>query len=336
VRARILLLLAAGAAALGVALLLVQSSPQVRAGPRPPVTELDVAALRDSGRALTLVNRSVAGVPLVEVVPAGGATRTPRLIAAAPDGLTLALSTVDPGVIGPLTLARADGSQLEIDLPGIRAAAFEPGGAWLVAIDLAGALWRVDSASGASARLSDGPYGPDPSVLADGRILVVRLSAVDAPLWAAAETVDGSGVVVPWTGAVAADAQLVYGATPLADGTLVLVRHRIGGGVAIVRLDHRGGEAAMAELDGAATVAVSSDGHWLAWPAAGRTWLAAIDDVAEAVAIGDGSPVRFSPDGSLLLVLAADAAVIVDRAGKRIDQAKPGACWVGGGRGCRP
>jgi hypothetical protein len=128
----------------------------------------------------------------------------------------------------------------------------------------------------------------------------------------------------------------VYGATPLADGTLVLVRHRIGGGVAIVRLDPQGGEAAMAELDGAATVAVSSDGHWLAWPAAGRTWLAAIDDVAEAVAIGDGSPVRFSPDGSLLLVLAADAAVIVDRAGKRIDQAKPGACWVGGGRGCRP
>jgi hypothetical protein len=335
VRSRILLLLAAGAAAFGLALVLAQSSPEVRAGPPTPVTRLDVAALRDSGRVITLAGRTVAGVPLVELLPASRVA-SPRPLAASPDGLTVALSTVAPGVVGPLTLARADGTQLEVALPGVRGAAFEHGGSWLAAIDLAGALWRVDTATGLAARLADGPYAPDASVLPDGRILAVRLSALDAPLWAATETVDGAGDVVPWTGSMAFEAQLVYGATPLADGSVALVRHRIGGGVAVVRLDTQGSEQTMAELDGTAAVAVDGDGSRLAWTAAGATWLAASDAVAEAIAIGDGSPARFSPDGSLLLVLGTDVAAIVDRMGARIEQARPEACWVGGGRGCRP
>jgi hypothetical protein len=335
VRSRILLLLAAGATALGLALLVFQISPQVRAGPPPPVTRLEAAALRDSGRALTLAGRSVAGVPLVELLP-GGRAKAPRPLAAAPDGLTVAVSAADSGVIGPLTLARADGSQLDVELPGVRGAAFEPGGSWLAAIDLAGAMWRVDTATGEAARIADGPYAPNLSVLPDGRILVVRLSAVDAPVWAAAETVDSGGAVVPWTGSLAAEAQLVYGATPLADGSVALVRHRTGGGVALVRLDAQGSELTMAAIDGAAGVEVSADGRSLAWPAGGVTWLAATDAVAEATAIGDGFPARFSPDGTLLLVLGPDAASIVDLAGERIDLARPEACWVGGGRGCRP
>lgn len=334
-RSRIPLLLAAGAVALGVILLLAQASPQVRAGPPPPVTTLDAAVLRDSERSLALAHRSVAGVPLVELLPAGRAKGS-RALAAAPDGLTLAVSSADIGVVGPLTLAREDGSQLEIALPGIRGAAFEPGGAWLAAVDLAGSLWRIETASGAAVRLGDGPYGPELSVLADGRILVVRLSAVDAPLWAAAESVDGSGAVTALSGSAAPEAQLVYGAAPLADGSVALVRHRIGGGVAIVRLDAKGTESTMAQIDGAAAVAVSTDGELLAWPASGTTWLANANAVTDAIAIGDGSAVRFSPDGSLLLVLGADSSTIVDRSGQRIDQAGPQACWVGGGRGCRP
>jgi hypothetical protein len=335
VRSRIPLLLAAGAVTLGVILLLAQASPEVRAGPPPPVTALDAAVLRDSERSLTVAHRSVAGVPLVELLPASRAKGS-RPLAAAPDGLTLAVSSADIGVIGPLTLAREDGSQLEIALPGVRGAAFEPGGAWLAAVDLAGGLWRVETVSGAAVRLGDGPYGPEPSVLPDGRILVVRLSAVDAPLWAAAEFVDGSGAVVPLTGSVAADAQLVYEATPLAAGAVALVRHRVGGGVAIVRLDAQGAESLLAEIDGAAAVAVSIDGELLAWGASGTTWLANANAVTDAIAIGDGSAVRFSPDGSLLLVLGAESSAVVDRTGQRIDQAGPRACWVGGGRGCRP
>jgi hypothetical protein len=115
------LFLAAGAVALGMALVFVQVSPQVRAGPPPPVTILDAEALRDSGRGLTLASRSIEGVGLVDPIP-GGRVKNPRSLAAAPDGLALAVSTVDLGVIGPLTLARADGSQLEIALPGVRGA----------------------------------------------------------------------------------------------------------------------------------------------------------------------------------------------------------------------
>jgi hypothetical protein len=330
-----LLLLAAGAVALGVPLVLVQSSPQVRAGPPPPVRVLDPVALRDSGQALTLASRSFDETTLVEPIPAGR-TKRPRPLAAAPNGLTVAVSTVDFGVVGPLILARADGSQLEVALPGVRGAAFEPGGAWLAAVDLGGALWRIDTTSGAAARLADGPFAPDLSVLPDGRILAVRQSAVDAPLWASAEIVDGAGATTPLAGSTAAEAQLIYGATPLADGGVALVRHRVGGGVDIVRLDAYGTETALATLDGAASVAVSVDGSLLAWPAAGKTWLAAADTAAEPVVIGDGSHARFSPDGSWLLVLGVDTATVVDRAGELIDQVGPGACWVGGGRGCRP
>jgi hypothetical protein len=83
-------------------------------------------------------------------------------------------------------------------------------------------------------------------------------------------------------------------------------------------------------------VAISPDGGLLAWPSGGTTWLAPTDAVSEAVAIGDGAPARFSPDGSLLLVFGSETVEIVDGAGDRIGSAGSAACWVGGGRGCRP
>jgi hypothetical protein len=298
VRSRIPQLLAAGAVALAVALVLIHRSPQVQAGPPPAVTELDVAALRDSGRAIVLAQRSIEGVALVEPRVAGGLKR-PWPLAAAPDGMTLAVSAVEVGRIGPLTLARADGSQLEVELPGPRGAAFEPGGSWLAVVDLTGALWRVDSLTGAATRLAIGPIAPDVSVLADGRILALR-------------------------------------ATALLDGSVAITRHRVGGGVEIVGLDPSGEETLVAELDGAARVEVSPDGHRLAFPANGSTWLASADAVGDAVVIGDGSPARFSPEGSFLLVLGANRAGIVDTTGNRIGDTDPVACWVGGGRGCRP
>jgi hypothetical protein len=167
-------------------------------------------------------------------------------------------------------------------------------------------------------------------------VLAVRLSAVDAPLWASAETVDGSGAVTPLTGALAAEAQLVYAATPLADGATALVRHRLGGGVAIVRRAADGAERVLTDLDGAASVDVSPDGTALTWLGGGTRWLASMNRVGEAIAIGDGSRARFSPDGSLLLVSGPDGAIIIDRSGNLIDAVGPGACWIGGGRGCRP
>jgi hypothetical protein len=203
-------------------------------------------------------------------------------------------------------------------------------------VDLTGALWRVDSLTGAATRLAIGPIAPDVSVLADGRILALRVSAVDAPLWAAPELVDGaSGEAVPLPGS-RGEADLVYAATALLDGSVAITRHGVGGGVEIVGLDPSGEETLVAELDGAARVEVSPDGHRLAFPANGSTWLASADAVGDAVVIGDGSPARFSPEGSFLLVLGANRAGIVDTTGNRIGDTDPVACWVGGGRGCRP
>lgn len=329
------LLLAAGALALGVTLAIALVSPQVRAGPPPPVTILDAAAVRDSGRGLTLAISSMDGVPLVDPQPAGR-SKTPRPLAAAPDGMAMAVSTLDPGQVGPLTIARSDGSQLEVALPGVWGAAFEPGGTWLAVVDLSGALWRVDATSGAARRLADGPFGADPTVLPDGRVLVVELAAVDAPIWAVAAVVDAKGTVEPILGSVPASDQIVHGASALGDGSVAVVRHRTGGGISVVRIDARGEETSLAQLEGATGAAVSPDGARLAWAGGRRTWLASTDDLASAMPVGDGGPGRFSPDGSLLLLVATGAAAIVDAGGTRIGQAGPGACWLGDGRGCRP
>jgi hypothetical protein len=332
---RVSLFLAAAVAALGLALFVVLLSPQVRAGPPPPVTVLDAAALRGSGGELTLTMLAIEGEGMVE--PRSSADRADaRPLAASPDGKTVAVSTVKRGQAGPLTLAREDGSQLEVALPGVWGAAFEPGGAWLALVDLSGALWQVDAISGAAVRLGDGPYGPDPTVLPDGRILAVRLSAVDAPIWAAAVTVDpATGDTAP-VGSTAAEDQLVYGATALTDGSVVLVRHQVGGGVSLVQPQPDGTETTLTDLAGAATVAVSPDGRWRSWPEAGVTWLAAMDTGSPPVRIGAGSLARFSPDAALLMLFDPESTAIVDLDGARIARVGPTACWLGDGRGCRP
>ena len=332
---RVLLFLAAGAAALCLALVIVLVSPQVRAGPPPPVTARDAATLRDTGGDLTLTMRAVDGVGIVEARPSGGGAGA-RPLAASPDGETVAVSTVEPGQTGPLTLVRDDGSQLEVALPGVWGAAFEPGGAWLAVVDLSGAMWQVDVITGAAVRLGDGPYGPDPTVLRDGRILAVRLSAVDAPIWAAAETLDPkSGDAAP-VGSVAAEDQLVYGATALTDGSFLLVQHEIGGGVSLVQHRPDGTEATLTDLAGAASVAVSPDGRWRSWPEAGVTWLAEMDAGSLPVRIGAGSLARFSPDASLLMLFDPESTDVFDLTGARVTRVGPAACWLGDGRGCRP
>ncbi len=332
---RVLLFLAAGAIALGLALVVVLSSPQVRAGPPPPVTLRNAAALRDSGGALSLTVRAVDGEDLVE--PRSRDERSiVRPLAASPDGETVAVSTVELGQPGPMTLAREDGSQLEVSVPGVRGAAFEPGGAWLAVVDLSGALWQVDAVSGSATQVAPGPFGPDPTILPDGRILAVRLSSVDAPIWAAAEIVEpATGDIAP-VGTVAAEGQLVYGATALDDGSIVLVRHQVGGGVALIQVGTDGTEKEITALPRAAAVEVSPDGRWLAWPEAGVTWLAALDSVASPARIGAGSLARFSPDASLLLLFDPGSTDVVDTTGSRLTRVGPTACWLGDGRGCRP
>ncbi|MGH2462590.1 MAG: hypothetical protein ACRDFZ_03055 [Candidatus Limnocylindria bacterium] len=326
----------AATVAAGVAVIVVALSPQVRAGPPPRVTLLDPASVLEAGRTIDLPLRTIGGITLVE--PVGPADGPPALpLAAAPDGRAVVVSTVGGGQVGPLTIARADGAQLEIALPGVRGAAFHPTGAWLVTVDLAGALWRIEAETGAATRLAEGPFGSAPTVLADGRILAIRLSSVDAPAWSAGVTVD------PATGAETQVAhgenpqdQLVYQATALADRSIALVRHQAAGGVALVRVGPDGSEALLLDLPDATLVAVSPDAQWVAWVAAGVVHIGRTGPLTDVRNLGAGTGARFSPDGSLLLVFVAGGAQIVDLDGNRLAAADASACWLGDGRGCRP
>lgn len=327
------LALAAFVAGLGV-IIDLESSPQVRAGPPPAVTIREADTVRDAGMAIDLAARTVAGVGVLEPRPMVGVPAVWPL-AASLDGSALAFGTVPPGQVGPLTVAHADGSQLEIALPGVRGAAFEPAGSWLAAVDLSGALWRVDSATGAAALVADGPFSPDITVLADGEVLVIRMSSVEAPAWAAAERLDFESGGSRSVSATRPDAQLVYRATALIDGSVALVRHEIGGGVDIVRVDPGGLEMRLAESSHPGLV-VSPGGDRVAWAVDGVVWLGSVGNETSPLPAGNGSIGSFAPDGSLLMVIGADATAIVDLAGNRQSELIESACWLGGGRGCRP
>jgi hypothetical protein len=326
----------AAAVVVGLVVIVIASSPEVRAGPPPPVTGLDEASIRAAGRTIALPILTVKGVQLLN--PTGPGLAPPaRILAAAPDGSAVAVSRVDRGQVGPLTIAREDGSQLDVELPGVRGAAFDASGAWMAVVDLAGALWEVDTQSGAASQLADGPFGSAPAVLADGRVLAIRLSSVHAPTWAAAVIVHPTNgeesAVAPSTGS---QDQLVYQATPLSDGTIALVRHRTGGGVTLAKVRADGSEAWLADFEDAPVVAISPDGQWLAWAASGRVHISRIDRGRLTRDLGDGIGARFSVDGSLVLVFSASATRVVDLNGNAVTEAGPAACWLGDGRGCQP
>lgn len=328
------LLLVASALALCVGVTGVLISLPAQAGPPPPVTVRDTASLRDNGRTLTLTTRAVEGVALVETQSADREPG-PGILAASPDGLTVAFTPVGPGQMGPLGLAHADGTQIEVAIPGVRGAAFVPTGGWLAVVDNAGALWRVDQVSGEAALLADGPFGSDLTVLPDGGILALHLSSVEAPYWAAAEVVavDGSESVV---GSLAAQDQLVYQAGTLPDGAFVLARHRNDGGLSVVRVATDGSETPLTGLDRGTIVDLSPVGDRLALADAGTIWLKQIGNGPPPRAIGAGSAARFSPDGTLLLLFGTDTTGVVDVNGSRLTEAGSSSCWLGGGRGCRP
>jgi hypothetical protein len=326
----------AAAVVVGLAVIITSSSPEVRAGPPPAVTALDEASIRAAGRTIALPTVTVKGVQLLN--PTGPGLAPPaRILAAAPDGSAVAVSRVDRGQVGPLTIAWEDGSQLDVELPGVRGAAFDASGAWMAVVDLAGALWGVDAQNGAASRLSDGPFGSAPVVLADGRVLAIRLSSVDAPTWAAAVIVHPtSGEESLVASSIGSQDQLVYQATPLSDGAIALVRHRTGGGVTLAKVQADGSEAWLADIEEAPTVAISPDGQWLAWAASGRVHISAIDRGRLTRDLGAGTSVRFSVDGSLVLVFSTSATRVADLNGNAVTEAGPAACWLGDGRGCQP
>ena len=308
--------------------------PSVRAEPPPAVVVLGPSSAPLSGRPVDLPSRVVGHASLVEP-RLGGALRDATVLAVSSDGAYVAIAGGGPS--GPLTVAGADGRQVDISLPGARGASIHPSGSWLAAVDGLGVLWRIEASDGAAQQLASGPFAAAVTVLPNERILAIRVSSLDAPIWADAVTLDPSSgqatLVDPGT---PPETALVYGAQPLGDGSFAIARHRVGGGVALLRIAPDGTTTTIAELDDATRVTSSPDGSALAWLSAGRVGMADADQGTQAVDLGAGESARFSPDGSLVLVFAGGGSWVADRSGAWVTDTVATACWLGVGGGCRP
>ncbi|HEY8178760.1 MAG TPA: hypothetical protein VIH33_00025 [Candidatus Limnocylindria bacterium] len=266
----------------------------------PAVSRISSSQAAQSGQSIVIARHDDLAPGLAEVrVPSSiSATRgggTDQLLAVSSDAATAAVA----GQIGlettPLIMARADGSQVLVELPGLIAAAFAPDESWLAAIDGRGALWHVATADGAAQQIGAGPFIGQPVVEAGGSVLALRVPSVEAPYRSELVRVTSDGAATPLT----AEA-LVYGVQPLADGSLAAIAHRPAGTV-VLRL---GGDRTtlMADLGAdAVNVAVERSAAVVAWEQAGSVFLQRLPG-GRAQRIADGTRPRFSADGQALLV----------------------------------
>ena len=270
------------------------------ARPAPGVTRLSAADAERSGAVIRLVPHAVGGSTLVEVEPPAAG---PSLLAVSPDGRAVALADRVGELSGSLTLADAEGAQLRIQLPGLLAASFATDAAWLAVIDGRGALWRVDASSGRAQPLDDGPFAGSPVVAADGSLILLAVSSVEAPYQSHVVKLD------PATGVVAAlsDADIVYAAFLLDDGDLAVIVHDASG-TQVQRLSSDAGQV-IARLDpGAVNVAVAADGR-IAYEH-GDDGIFVLDAGGSTPhSLGIGSGPCFAPDGSSLLLRRGDQRI---------------------------
>lgn len=270
------------------------------ADPPPSALRLSAAEVEQAGTAIRLLPHVVSGSTLLEVQPRAASLpggRGASLLAVSSDASQAALADQLGELSGLLTIARADGSQLRVQLPGLLAAGFALDGKWLAVVDGRGALWQVDATTGSATQLADGPFLGSPVVDADGSLMLLSVPSVEAPYSSRLVRVGSStGTVTPLS-----DEGLVYGAFPLTDGGVAVVAHEPGR--TVVREIGHGGPRLLADLGAqAGRVAVATDGRHIAFEVADRG-IAMIDGPGSgARRVGAGSQPCFAADGSLLLV----------------------------------
>jgi hypothetical protein len=257
------------------------------------ITRVSAADAERTGTAIHLRRQPVRGSTLVRVE---AATESVSLLAVAADASQVALADQLGEASASLTLARIDGDQLRIAMPGLLAASFANDATWLAVIDGRGALWRVDAISGASALLAEGPFIGSPVVEADGSLLLLAVPSVQAPYQSRLIR------LAPATGGVTrlSDEDLVYAAFPLDGGDLAIVAHRVDGNE--VRKISGSSDELLADLGpGAVNVAVAGNGRIAYERSREGIYLLNAPGVA-ARRVGPGGRPCFSPDGSSILV----------------------------------
>lgn len=311
-----------------IPLLLGLMAVGVASADRPTSAALRVSAAdaAHSGSLIGMVPQAVGRSSLVEVQAPGAGV----LLAISADAGQAAVADQVGQLSGQLTLAHADGSQLRIPLPGLISAGFSADGSWLAVVDGRGALWRVDAATGDALPLGDGPFLGSPIVGADGSLVLLAVSSVEAPIQSRVVR------VAPSTGAVIAVSSddLDYAGYPLADGGVAVVSHEPGG-IAV----HRGaadGSWLIADLEpGATNVVVAPDGRRIAYELAGRGIVLLDRPGASAQFLGSGSHPCFAADGSSVLVRrgTGTAALAPDGSVLATTQRRAG---LAGAAGCLP
>ena len=314
------------AAYLAVPFILALAAVGVASAELPPgVTRISAADADRTGSAIHLRRQSLRGGTMVQVE----AATTGSLLAVAADGAQVALADQLGEASASLTLARLDGEQLRIAMPGLLAASFARDGSWLAVIDGRGALWRVDSGSGASALLAEGPFIGSPVVQADGSLLLLAVPSVQAPYqsWLVRLAIA--------TGAVTrlSAEDLVYGVFPLDGGDLAVVAHRIGGNV--VRRISAPSDKLLVDLGiGSVNVAVAGNGS-IAFERNGDGVYLLDAPGRAARRVAEGGRPCFSPDGSSILVRQGDETLGLDLDGSVLAIADEPAGFAGS-KGCLP
>jgi hypothetical protein len=280
-----------------------------------------------SGWKVALTPRAVAGSALLEAQANDSAT---RLLAVSPDAGQVALADRVGELSGTLTLAKPDGSQVRISLPGLLGAGYALDGTWLAVLDGTGVLWQVDSGTGDARQLAEGPFLGTPIAEKDGSLMLLSVPSVEAPY--------RSRLVrfVPSSGSVTtlASDDLVYAGYPLDDGTLAVVAHQRGG--TVVRRVGPGVDQVLADLGpGAINAAVSGDGRRIVFEKEAQGIFLIDQPGGLARSLGIGSRPCFAPDSSLLLVQRDEnsAALSVDGSVLAVTERLTG---LAGSAGCLP
>lgn len=296
------------------------------AGRPPAVLRISTADAARSGALIGLLPHPVGSASVVEVrAPAPGI-----LLAVSADGSQAALADEVGQISGSLSLGRADGSQLRVTLPGLLAAGFAVDGSWLAVVDGRGALWRVDTTTGEAAQIGDGPFLGSPIATADGSLVLLAVSSVEAPFRSKVVRVASSdGAVTPLS-----DDELDYAGFPLADGGVAIVSHQPDGPA--VRRVAAGASQLIANLEsGAINVVVAPNGRRIAYELGARGVFLLDGPGSSSRALGSGSHPCFAPDASSLLVRrgSGSAALALDGSVLAVTQQPSG---LAGAAGCLP
>lgn len=318
---RRLRLLAAGFVALLLASQLI--GVPARAERPLPTSTISADEAADGGLAIALAERSegsstllVAGLPEAPVEAPAEALAAARLLDVAPEsGIILATDLV-ADVSGTLTVQREDGSQLLVTVPGVTDGELSPDASWVAVIDGIGRLLRVDAASGEMAEIAAGPFLGPIMFDADGTLLLLGVSSVEAPWQSRLIRLDpANGAMVALSGD-----ELVYGAVRLSDG-IAYAAHDPATGSTIVRRVTATGPQLIADLGPSAIdVDIARDGSAIAHEVVGEGIYVTLPGSGQATRIGAGSDPRFSPDGELLAVRRGGSTVVLARDGSVRDR----------------